>query len=410
MRRETRIETISAGSAKTLLLTMYRNFTKPLEDIAGSVFDGVASLLDYGEGPLVDAPTDGAVNLPDDLHSQAGVETEWWYYTGHCKTERGREFGFELVFFKRRTDRDRIGFFPMPALANPMYFAHFAISDITRQSFIYNHVRSFGMPLDTPVSYDTKSCDIRLGDWSLREVAGKHILHATLDDGTTFDAILEPTKPLVLNGDGGNGLAVKVGGASKHFSFTRMNALGRIDGEEFNGTAWMDREIGSWGAVGGWDWFSIQLDDNTELMLYQFADAEGGMKGPSTGTYVLPDGTCRYLTRDQFEIDTLSTWTSPNTGAVYPSRWRVTVPSLEIDLEVESLLPDQELDTRGTTMIVYWEGACRVTGRVGQRPVNGRAYVELVGYDRSHEQVGLTDFLFGKHLRQFAAPSRTTPE
>jgi len=379
---------------------MYRNLTKPIEFLAGSVLDGVASLLNYGEGPLVGAPTDGTVKLPEDLYSKPDAETEWWYYTGHCSTDAGREFGFELVFFKRRTDRDRIGFFPMTALANPMYFAHFAISDVTRQSFQFDHIRSFGMPFDVPVSMSATSCDVRLGEWSLREVAGKHLLHATLEDGTTFDAILEPTKPIVLNGDGGDGLAKKVGGASKHFSFTRMSATGRLDGESFTGEAWMDREIGSWGAAGGWDWFSIQLDDNTELMLYQFADVDGGMLGASTGTYVLGDGISQYLTRQEFEIETLSTWTSSATEATYPNRWHILVPSLGIDLEVASLIPDQELDTRGTTMIVYWEGACRVVGSVGDRRVTGKAYVELVGYDRTHESVGVTDFLFGKQIRR----------
>jgi len=95
---------------------MYRNLTKPIESLAGSVLDGVASFLNYGEGPLVGAPTDGTVKLPEDLYSKPDAETEWWYYTGHCSTAAGREFGFELVFFKRRTDRDRIGFFPMTAL------------------------------------------------------------------------------------------------------------------------------------------------------------------------------------------------------------------------------------------------------------------------------------------------------
>ncbi len=153
---------------------MYRNLTKPIEFLAGSVFDGVASLLNYGEGPLVGAPTDGTVKLPEDLYSKPDAETEWWYYTGHCSTEAGREFGFELVFFKRRTDRDRIGFFPMTALANPMYFAHFAISDVTGQKFRFDHIRSFGMPFDVPVSMSATSCDVRHGEWSLREHAGKH--------------------------------------------------------------------------------------------------------------------------------------------------------------------------------------------------------------------------------------------
>ena len=381
---------------------MSENFFKPIEDIAADVMDGVAGLLNYGGGTkLRAAPEDGRVTLPDDLFAKPDVQTEWWYYTGHCEWESGKRFGFELVFFKRRTDLDRIGIVPMTALANPMYFAHFAISSIDEEQFEYEHIRSFGMPFDVPVSMSTTACDVRLGEWTLREVAGKHILHATFKNGFVFDAVLETEKPLVLNGDGG--ISLKKGGASNHFSFTRMSVAGQTvtDGtaERFTGSAWMDREFGIW-EQGNWDWFSVQFDDQTELMIYQFRGETGEMNGNSTGTFVEPDGTCRYLKRSDFEIEPISTWTSERTGAIYPSRWRVTVPSLDIDIEIEPLIADQELDTRGSTMIVYWEGACGVSGTRGGEPVMGSAYVELVGYDRSHETAGLGDFLFGGRIRQ----------
>ncbi len=382
---------------------MYENFIKPIGYAASSIVDGVAEFLGYGGSELRDPPSDGSVKLPDDLFAQPDVQTEWWYYTGHCRTQTGREFGFELVFFKRRTDRDKLGIVPMAALANPMYFAHFAISDVTAGTFRYEHVRSFGLPFDVPVSMSTTTCDVRLGPWSLREVAGKHILHATFEDGLVFDAVLDPGKPIVLNGEGGSGITKKKAGASKHFSYTRMEVSGQIATrgtiETFTGKAWMDREFGSW-EQGNWDWFSIQFDDDTELMIYQFKSEDGGMHGPSTGTFVHPDGTCEYLERKDFEIEVLSTWTSPHTNAVYPSGWHVTVARLGIDILIQPLIADQELDTRGTTMIVYWEGACKVTGKRCGQVTGGRAYVELVGYDMSHTQAGIGDFLFGGTIRK----------
>lgn len=381
---------------------MYENLVRPIEFVAGTLLDGVASVLGYGEGELRDAPTDGRIQLPEDLFAKADVQTEWWYYTGHCRTTSGREFGFELVFFKRRTDRDRVGVVPMSALANPMYFAHFAISDVT-EKFRYSQKRSFDKPLDTPVRVSLTACDLDLGGWTLREVAGNHILHAVLDDGLAFDAILKSDKPAIPNGENGSGITLKQGGSSKHFSFTRMNVSGKLSGENgtevFSGSAWMDREYGAWGDAGGWDWFSIQLDDNTELMLYQFSDAQGMMKGNSTGTFVRESGEAEYLLRSEFEITPTAHWTSPHSGAVYPAGWHIAVPRLGIDITVEPLLADQELDTRGTTVIVYWEGACSVAGTRNARNVSGRAYVELVGYDRSHETVGIGEFLFGKQLK-----------
>lgn len=380
---------------------MQDNLFRPVEDIAASVFGGVASFFGFGRDGITEPPSDGRVRLPDDLFAQPGVQTEWWYYTGHCETETGRRFGFELVFFKRRTDRDRLGGVPLMALANPMYFAHFAISDIDDRRFRYEHIRSFGLPLDVPVSMSETACDIRLGEWSLREVAGKHILHATLAGGFVFDAVLESAKPVVLNGDGG--ITRKNAGASKHFSYTRMSVAGQTldDGviETFTGAAWMDREFGSW-EQGNWDWFSIQFDDETELMIYRFATGSSGLDGGSTGTFVDRDGKCQYLERKDFEIEVLSTWTSGKTRAEYPSRWRVRVPVLDIAVEIVTLIDDQELDTRGTTMIVYWEGACSVAGTRAGNPISGRAYVELVGYDRSHENMDIATFLFTDPIRR----------
>jgi len=380
---------------------MSESFFAPIENAAAAVVGGIADLLGLAPGVLREPPTDAAVKLPDDLFAKPDVQTEWWYYTGHCKTEGGREFGFELVFFKRRTDLDKIGSVPMTVIGNPLYFAHFAISDVSAQEFRYEHIRSFGGVLAHPASASTTSCDVRLKDWSLREVAGKHVLHAALEEGLTFDAILEPTKPLVLNGDNGSGIAKKGAGASVHFSYTRMAVAGRLldrgRSESFTGTAWMDREFGSWGS-GEWDWFSIQFDDETELMIYQFTDPskEGGVNnGESTGTFVLADGTTEYLTRSDFDIKVTGYWKSPNTSAVYPAKWNVRVPKLDIHIEITALIPDQELDTRGTTMVVYWEGACDVVGTRGDTGINGRAYVELVGYDKSHTDVSFAEFVLG---------------
>ena len=382
---------------------MIEHLIQPIENTAASILNGVAELFGKAGDPLSGPPRDGAVKLPNDLFAQPDVQTEWWYYTGHCTTRTGRQFGFELVFFKRRTDRDKIGVVPMNVVANPMYFAHFAISDITAGHFRYEHVRSFGNPLELPVVMSPTACDVQLGPWSLREVACKHVLHATLEDGLIFDAILEPSKPIVLNGDGG--ITRKKDGASKHFSYTRMAVSGQLNEggavETFTGSAWMDREFGSW-EQGNWDWFSIQFEDETELMMYTFTDDSGEFNGETTGTYVDRDGSCTYLKRTDFNIEVADVWLSPNTGAEYPAKWRVSVPTLGIDAVITPLIPDQELDTRGSTMIVYWEGACKVEASRSGQALNGRAYVELVGYDMSHMEAGIGDFLFGKRVRQIA--------
>ena len=173
-----------------------------------------------------------------------------------------------------------------------------------------------------------------------------------------------------------------------------------IDGsvEHFTGSAWMDREFGTWRPTEnqkGWDWFSVQLDDETDLMCYQLRNSKGEPSPFSSGTFVEADGSHVGLASGDFSIDVLDTWKSPNSGVEYPSRWVLQVPSRQLELEITPVLQDQELDTRGTTMIVYWEGSCRVKGTVEGRDILGRAYVELVGYDRSHDEPNLAQFLLG---------------
>ncbi|HEX8749363.1 MAG TPA: lipocalin family protein, partial [Pyrinomonadaceae bacterium] len=173
--------------------------------------------------------------------------------------------------------------------------------------------------------------------------------------------------------------------------------------ERFTGSAWMDREFGTWRTTEnqkGWDWFSIQLSTGAEVMVYHIRDARGAASPFSSGTYVDASGAWTHLTREDFELEATAQWRSPHTQAVYPSGWRLRVPRFGVDVTVTPVMKDQELDTQGTTMIVYWEGACRVDGRHGNEPAEGRAYVELVGYDRSHEQPSLSAFLFGSSIER----------
>ena len=385
---------------------MSSNFIESFEQTAASVLDTVADAVVGKASTLRDGTEHVGVRLPRDLYAHNEAQTEWWYYTGHLKTLSGHQFGFELVFFKRRTDLDRFGVVPLRLIANPLYLAHFAITDEARSSFRYAHRKSANGLLDPPAVTSAKRYYLKLGDWTVREAQGLHLLHATLGDDLVFEAALRPARPAVLNGHEGVGVSFKDHGeASRYFSFTRMEAEGRItwygQTERFEGSAWMDREFGTWRTTDnqkGWDWFGLQLETGAELMVYHIRDREGRPNPFSSGTFVDSQGARTHLAREDFTLQTTARWRSPRTGTLYPSGWRLRVPRFSIDVTITPVLKDQELDTRGTTMIVYWEGACTVEGLQGETQTRGRAYVELVGYDRSHEQPSLTSFLFGSAL------------
>jgi predicted secreted hydrolase len=173
---------------------------------------------------------------------------------------------------------------------------------------------------------------------------------------------------------------------------TRLQTTGTltVDGhpQPVHGISWMDHEFGS-GRLGsdqvGWDWFSVQLDDHSELMFYRLRRNDGTADPVSSGTWVLPDGTSHALTLSDVKIDVLDYWTSPASGSRYPNRWRLSIPSRRLSLLLVPAMPNQELMTERSTQVTYWEGAVNVTGEAGERHMTGQGYVELTGYAKPFE-------------------------
>lgn len=382
------------------------NLFKTIDSTASQLFEGLADLISGNAHPLRDGTEFDAISLPRDLYAHENSQTEWWYYTGHGKTANGKQFGFELVFFKRRTDLDKFGNVPLRLLGNPIYFAHFAVTEYDGKSFRYSHRKSANGLFDDPASASKEHYHLRLGDWSVGESHGNHVVRASIGNDVLFEASLKPSKPVVLNGKKMDGVSYKdEGQASRYFSFTRMALEGDLtsngETEHFTGTAWMDREFGTWTPTEkqkGWDWFSVQLDDGTDIMVYQLRDSQNNVSEYSSGVFVEKDGTYAHLTHADFNVTPTDYWKSERSGAKYPSGWKINIPQRNVSLIVNPVVRNQELDTRGSTMIVYWEGACMVSGTNGGGDAAGKAYVELVGYDRSHENPNLAYFLFANRF------------
>jgi predicted secreted hydrolase len=147
--------------------------------------------------------------------------------------------------------------------------------------------------------------------------------------------------------------------------------------------SWMDHEFGSSQLEPtqvGWDWFSVQLDNRTELMVYLLRHDDGRIDPHSSGTLVHPGGQAEHLHKEMFEVVALGKWSSPRSGATYPQGWELRVPKAGLSLRITPAFPDQELDTKSSTRVVYWEGKVRVEGIHHGQTVVGAGYVELVGY------------------------------
>jgi len=329
--------------------------------------------------------------FPRDYFSHPDFQTEWWYYTGNLQTAEGRRFGFELTFFREGVSRD-------PAKNSiwdlrDVYFAHFAVSDLDGKQFLHTERTNRAGP--GIAGADASLRKVWNGNWSVVWAGDTENLTA-LADNFAITLSLQPQKPPVIHGE--NGVSQKSAGegrASRYFSETRLRASGslNIDSKKYEvtGLAWMDHEFFTQQLAPdqtGWDWLSIQLDDNTELMLFHIRRKDGSIDPYSAGTFVDPQGHARHLRAADFQLGpageskSVETWSSPATGATYPIRWKIRVPSLGIALEAATPLPSQELASNSKIEPNYWEGAIFLTGTRNNSPRKGSGYLEMTGYDR----------------------------
>jgi predicted secreted hydrolase len=148
-----------------------------------------------------------------------------------------------------------------------------------------------------------------------------------------------------------------------------------------DGVSWMDHEFGSdelQAKQRGWDWVSLQLDDRRELMLYVLRQKDGSITPQSSGSLIDAAGRVTYLPLSAFTLTATGSWTSPHTGGVYPSGWRLRVPLAHLDVTLAPELLDQELANL-TGGVSYWEGAVDARDASSGRAL-GVGYVELTGY------------------------------
>jgi predicted secreted hydrolase len=339
--------------------------------------------------------------FPRDHGPHPEYQTEWWYYTGNLVASDGRRFGYQLTFFRRAitpTAEARTSEWA----TNQIYFAHFAISDIKGNTHFSTERFSRGAAgLAGATGEPTHT--VWIEDWRVREIPNRNFqiptsksqlptsnyqLHAKDYDTNlremSLDLILHSEKPPTLHGDAGLSQKTNaVGNASYYFSFTRMQTSGTVavHGETYTveGLSWMDHEFGTTGlgadAV-GWDWFSLQLGDNRELMFFQIRQKDGSIEPLSSGTLVMPTGVTKQLTREQVSIQVTNRWTSRYSGATYPAGWTLTIPSEQLILNIKPYIADQELRVSFT----YWEGAVEVSGTANGASVRGSGYVEMTGY------------------------------
>jgi predicted secreted hydrolase len=309
--------------------------------------------------------------FPRDHFEHQDFRTEWWYYTGNVMDAHGKRFGFELVFFRQGQNRTVDN--PSTWAVKDLYLAHAALTDIDGKHFWYEERPNREGPGIAGASFDRQR--VWNGNWQAQWNGDTQTLEA-ITGPFRFHLDLKPAKPFVINGE--NGLSQKAEGrgrASYYVSFPRLSVTGTITTAEgphnVTGQAWMDHEWFTEQLAGdqtGWDWFSIQLDNNTELMLFELRKQDGSIDPYSSGTYIDTTGHAHHLKRADFTLEPLAKFVK------YPIAWKIRVLSLQIDLTCKAALDNQELASK--TGPSYWEGA--VTYEGAQK---GVGYLEMTGYN-----------------------------
>lgn len=323
--------------------------------------------------------------FPRDHAAHPNFRTEWWYYTGHL-AGGGETFGYELTFFRVGLPRLRAASASAWA-ARDLLFVHLALTEEGPRRFRqFEAARRAALGL---AGADSTRLHVWLGD-AATELSADGRTHHLRGRGVDFalDLNLSSQKPPAVHGkDGVSQKSAGRGAASHYYSLTRLATDGRLvrgsDTLRVQGTSWMDHEFASNSMAtthAGWDWFSVQLADGRELMLYQLRLKDGRIEPLSHGTLIERDGRTRPLVQSDFSVRTTGTWKSVKTAAVYPSGWVLSIPSEALELTLEPTVKDQEIVAPSMGGVVYWEGSVHVRAISRGARVTGQGYVELTGY------------------------------
>jgi len=317
----------------------------------------------YSKGKLV-FPTD---------EGDHDTLSDWWYLTSHFKTKTGRKYSYTVAYLG----------------LNPAYYnRQTSITDETDKTY-FNQLK--GGPCKSKKGHLNITYSNSDGDHDYwREQADKpfnYKLYTEINDQYIFDVNLSTTKFPLVHGDGL--IQMGIGGSSYYYSQTNLTLNGTFTHngivESVNGIAWIDRQWGDWTRnYAGWEWFALQLDDNTEIMLYLFYDFKTEKRINCALSIMFADGTSTSLFSEKdFKLQPLGflEWKPEKSlkqlllGGLFFKRyfscaWRLKVPKYKIDITIIPTLNEQRVES-------LWEGSCYVKGTHNNAVVKAIGTVEL---------------------------------
>jgi len=323
---------------------------------------------------------------------------EWWYFNGHLKDSDDNEYSFMDCLFRVDVKKVKIPFLSKVPLKTS-YFSHSLVTDLANKKF-YHRIAPFSM-----ISDDSFSKPLLYINYLNPEVKNGYIncviekidelkYHIKNED---IDLTLTSIKKPIL--EGGKGYIDLHSKTTYYYSLTNFKTEGRIKIKDkwidVTGKSWMDHQ---WAdaeySLDRWDWFSVQLDNNTEMVCGLYDD--GKVK-----TYFADISYADNRQEHYQEVEIIplnERWTSPKSKAVYPLAWKIKIPERNIELNLTAKVDNQEM-LFGS--INYWEGPLQVEGNFGEEKVKGVGFMELVGYPSQYTNVKYLSDEIGRTASRF---------
>ncbi|WP_323890992.1 lipocalin-like domain-containing protein [Aeromonas caviae] len=344
----------------------------PLVAISGHAqASDLGTILGGGNDHFKKALPGQSIHLPADHAAHPDYRSEWWYLTGNLKDEQGRGYGMQWTLFRQGIEQEITS--ENPWLTPQLWLAQFAITDVSKGS----HQQDERTSRQGPGLAGASGGEYWLKEWVLAS-QGESLFPATLkvqSKAGDLDVKVSAAKPVVLQGKAGYS-EKSPGNASFYYSYPRLTISGTLtlDGETRNvsGEGWFDHEwsssvLAEWQS--GWDWFSLQLDDGRELMLFRLRTKAGHTEPENRyGILIERDGSSRVLSPAQIRLTPGKTWRGPK-GQPYPVEWQLK--AADLNLVIKARQPNQAMTGR----FDYWEGAVSVSG-----DAKGVGYLEMTGY------------------------------
>lgn len=334
------------------------------------------------------------LSFPQDHGAHPDYRTEWWYLTASLDSPQG-PMGLQITFFRSRTPFGREN--PSRFAPEQLVLAHAALALPENGSLL--HDQQAWRQDDAVARFSANDTDVAIGlpsrRWSIVRTASDQYQVSVRAEQFEFDITATPPSSIetpVLQGrqgfsqKGPNELQ-----ASYYYSRPQLQIEGeyQIDGAPVpvTGAAWLDHE---WSSelldkqASGWDWVGLNFDDGSALMAFQMR-AKSGEPLYTTARHLTVEAGVRKETDHKAVFTALRYWKSSRTDGRYPVSLRLQAGSL--DLTIVALFDDQELDSRGSTGVIYWEGIVQVwrsedvdSDGVSKGEPVARGYLELTGY------------------------------